>query len=60
VLKGPREAELRTAFRNAGIDALELATDDDLMDAILRFADLRKRRSRLAAGGALPPHLEYR
>lgn len=55
-----REAELRTAFRNAGIDALELATDDDLMDAILRFADLRKRRSRLAAGGVLPQHLEYR
>jgi hypothetical protein len=28
------------------------------MDAILRFADLRKRRSRLAAGGTLPQHLE--
>ncbi len=55
-----RETELRTAFRHAGIDALELATDDDLMDAILRFADLRKRRSRLAAGGALPQHLEHR
>jgi uncharacterized protein (DUF58 family) len=55
-----RETELRTAFRRAGIDALELATDDDLMEAILRFADLRKRRSRLAAGGALPQHLEYR
>ena len=55
-----RETELRTAFRHAGIDALELATDDDLMDAILRFADMRKRRSRLAAGGALPQHLEYR
>ncbi|MEO8567418.1 MAG: DUF58 domain-containing protein [Betaproteobacteria bacterium] len=55
-----REAELRTAFRHAGIDALELATDDDLMDAILRFADLRKRRSRLAAGGSLPQHIEYR
>ena len=55
-----REAELRTAFRTAGIDALELATDDDLMDAILRFADLRKRRSRLAAVGAVPQHLEYR
>jgi hypothetical protein len=48
------------AFRHAGIDALELATDDDLMDAILRFADMRKRRSRVAAGGALPQHLEYR
>ena len=55
-----RETGLRTAFRRAGIDALEVATDDDLMDAILRFADLRKRRSRLAAGGALPQHLEHR
>ena len=26
-------------------------------DAILRFADMRKRRSRLAAGGVLPAHL---
>ena len=49
-----RETELRTAFRSAGVDALELATDDDLVDAILRFADLRKRRSRLAAGAVLP------
>ena len=52
-----REAELRSAFRVAGVDALELATDDDLVDAILRFADLRKRRSQLAAGGGLPQHL---
>ena len=42
----------------AGVDALELATDDNLTDAILRFADLRKRRSQLAAGGSLPQHLE--
>jgi uncharacterized protein (DUF58 family) len=52
-----RETELRKAFRTAGVDALELATDDDLVDAILRFADLRKRRSQLAAGGSLPKHL---
>jgi uncharacterized protein (DUF58 family) len=52
-----REAELRSGFRDAGIDALELATDDDLADAILRFADLRKRRTRLASG-AMPRHLE--
>jgi len=52
-----REAELRTALRHAGVDALELATDTDLGDAILRFADLRKRRSQLAAGGSLPQHL---
>jgi uncharacterized protein (DUF58 family) len=52
-----RETELRDAFRTAGVDALELATDDDLVDAILRFADLRKRRSQLATGGGLPVHL---
>jgi uncharacterized protein (DUF58 family) len=52
-----REEALRTAFSDAGIDALELATDDNLVDAILRFADLRKRRSQLSAGGALPGHL---
>ncbi len=51
-----RETELRAAFRRAGVDALELATDDDLVDAIMRFSDLRKRRSQLAAGG-LPMHL---
>ena len=42
---------------NAGVDALELSTSDDLVDAILRFADLRKRRSQLATGGGLPQHL---
>jgi hypothetical protein len=51
------ETELRSAFANAGVDALELATNDDLVDAILRFADLRKRRSQLATGGGLPQHL---
>ena len=57
-LAGRREEELRTAFRRAGVDALELATDDDLTDAIMRFADLRKRRSQLATGGAaLPAHI---
>jgi uncharacterized protein (DUF58 family) len=52
-----REKNLRGAFRNAGVDALELATNDDLVDSIMRFADLRKRRSQTAAGG-LPRHLE--
>jgi uncharacterized protein (DUF58 family) len=53
-----REATLRAGFRQAGVDALELSTADDLLDAVLRFADLRKRRSQLAAGGGLPKHLE--
>ena len=52
-----RESALREAFAGAGVDVLELSTDDDLVDAILRFADLRKRRSRLAAAGGLPAHL---
>jgi uncharacterized protein (DUF58 family) len=52
-----RETELRSAFRSAGVDALELSTYDNLVDAILRFADLRKRRSQLATGGGLPQHL---
>jgi uncharacterized protein (DUF58 family) len=52
-----REAELRSAFRQAHVDALELSTHDDLVDALLRFADLRKQRSQLAAGGSLPKHL---
>jgi uncharacterized protein (DUF58 family) len=54
---GQRETELRSGFREAGVDALELSTNDDLVDAILRFADLRKRRTRLTAGGNLPQHL---
>ena len=53
-----RERELRLALSRAGVDCLELATDGDLVDALMRFTDLRKRRSRLAAGGSLPRHLE--
>ena len=49
-----REARLRAGFRDAGVDVLELATNDDLADAIMRFADLRKRRSHLAAGAVMP------
>ena len=49
-----REAALRAALAQAGVDTLELSTDDDLVDAILRFADLRRQRSRLAAGGGVP------
>jgi uncharacterized protein (DUF58 family) len=51
-----RESDLREALVKAGVDALELSTDADLVDAIVRFVDMRKRRSQLAAGG-LPAHL---
>ena len=40
-----REAELREAFGRAGVDVLELAPDDDLVDALMRFAQLRRRRA---------------
>jgi uncharacterized protein (DUF58 family) len=52
-----RETALRAGLARAGVDTLELATDDNLLDAILRFADLRKQRSRIAAGGGVPSHL---
>ncbi|MFP5404958.1 MAG: DUF58 domain-containing protein, partial [Gammaproteobacteria bacterium] len=45
-----REEDLRAALGRAGVDVLELATDDDLVDALRRFAELRRLRSRLAAG----------
>jgi hypothetical protein len=40
----------------AGVDALELSTDGDLVDAVMRFTELRKRRSQLSGGG-LPAHI---
>lgn len=48
-----REAELQQAFAEAGIDVLELATDDDLLDAVIRFAGLRRQRARLPAHARL-------
>ncbi|MES2361614.1 MAG: DUF58 domain-containing protein [Pseudomonadota bacterium] len=56
-----READLRQSLVRAGVDALELSTDGDLVDAVMRFTELRKRRSRLSGGGAagkLPTHLQ--
>jgi uncharacterized protein (DUF58 family) len=48
-LAGEREATLRASLAKAGVDALELSTSDDLVEAIVRFADLRKRRTRVNA-----------
>lgn len=50
-----RETQLRESLARAGVDTLELATDDDLADAVLRFVDLRRRRHTLRQG--LPRHL---
>jgi len=40
-----REAGVRAALTGSGVDALELSTGADLVDTVLRFADLRKRKS---------------
>ena len=53
-----RETELRQALSRAGVDTLELSTEDDLVQSILRFTDMRKRRSRIGAGAKLPAHLK--
>ena len=45
-----REEELRSGLAEAGVDCLELATDADMAESLLRFTKLRKRRSQLAAG----------
>ncbi|WP_202979912.1 hypothetical protein, partial [Xylella fastidiosa] len=37
---------LAGALARAGVDTLELSTADDLVEAIVRFADMRKRRVR--------------
>lgn len=52
-----READLRQIFARAGVDTLELSTDGDLVQSVMRFAELRKRRSRLSGSTSLPAHL---
>ncbi|WP_457330739.1 DUF58 domain-containing protein [Rhizobacter sp. P5_C2] len=52
-----REDELHTAFARAGVDTLELTTDDDLGEALLRFVELRRQRARASHGGGMATHL---
>lgn len=49
-----REAQLRDALGRSGADVLELSTDDDLLDVLLRFCDLRRQRSRLKTPTRFP------
>ncbi|RPI46898.1 MAG: DUF58 domain-containing protein [Betaproteobacteria bacterium] len=53
-LAAQRETALREAMAVAGADCVELSTSDDLVDTLLRFARLRKRRVQLASGGVRP------
>ncbi|HLE05210.1 MAG TPA: DUF58 domain-containing protein [Anaerolineales bacterium] len=41
-----REAEINAAFKRAGVEALSLSTEEDLVSAIVRFAALRRERRR--------------
>ncbi|HTT05175.1 MAG TPA: DUF58 domain-containing protein [Steroidobacteraceae bacterium] len=51
-----REQEnLRASFARAGVDCLELSTEDDLLDALMRFTQMRKQRP--GGGASLPAHL---
>jgi len=39
-----READLAQAFKHAGVDALALSTEEDLVQALVRFATLRRQQ----------------
>ncbi|UCE32264.1 MAG: DUF58 domain-containing protein [Burkholderiales bacterium] len=47
-----QETEIRQGLARAGVDTLELSTEDDLAEAVLRYADLRRSYSRRAAQAA--------
>ena len=53
------ESTLRGTLARAGVDTLELATDDDLLAALLRFVALRRQRLRAAPGHRMPAALQY-
>jgi uncharacterized protein (DUF58 family) len=44
-----RDEMLRAIFDKAGVDVVELGTQDDVMDAMIRFAAMRKQFSRRSA-----------
>jgi uncharacterized protein (DUF58 family) len=46
------ETSLRSALARAGVDTLELSTDDDLVNTLMRFTDMRRARSRLSGGAS--------
>ncbi len=47
-----REDLLYESLGNAGVDALELSTADDLLQTLLRFTELRKRRFQRSGASA--------
>ena len=49
-----QQQALRAAFARAGVDCLEVSTEDDLLDAFVRFAQMRRLRYR-GSLGITPP-----
>lgn len=48
------EEALQQSLASAGVDCLEVSTEDDLLDAFVRFAQMRKQRYKIAHGDMLP------
>ncbi|MEN9774269.1 MAG: hypothetical protein RL322_1339 [Pseudomonadota bacterium] len=51
-LSDEHEQQLRTSLARAGVDCVELSTEEDLGDALARFIQMRKRQLQRGAGRA--------
>ena len=49
-----RETNLRQAMAKTGVDCLELATDEPLDEALMRFVQMRRRLAQQTAAAAKP------
>ncbi len=45
-ISGEKETQLRESLARAGVDTLELSTQADMAEALIRFAALRRRKTR--------------
>jgi uncharacterized protein (DUF58 family) len=53
-----QEVELMDGLARSGADVVELATDDDLLQALLRLSDLRRQRARLKSPRLAPAAMQ--
>jgi uncharacterized protein (DUF58 family) len=51
------EEALQAGLAAAGVDCLEISTEDDLLDAFVRFARMRRQRHRSGSSGTPPAPL---
>ena len=57
VMAAAHEEALHEQLASAGVDVLELATDEDLLAALLRYVALRRQRGRATSGHRMPAAL---